>query len=357
MEQKRELVCHYVSLGMRVTFAARIAGLKRSTYYYKPNGLPKGKQPTRQTFHNVTGFVDNEIVIKEIIDLITPDFHDYGYQIITILLKQKGYSINHKKVRRIMRDNQLLHPKNRRPFSIDKTYTTFSVPPLEKPFQTIEADIKYVYIHGSRKNAYLLSFLCTFCRSNPTWSLEYTMQSHQVIELVRELLNHPLVKKYADSTNMAIKIRTDNGPQFIAKKLAQTLELLKVKHEFIKPGTPEQNGHIESFHSTFTRLVCDRHIFEDLSQAKEIIGNFFFAYNNTRVMKAILYHPPTTFLKIWETGAIGIKKDKNNKQIFFFREKPALNLESGFPPEVLLGNDKNIKFENRVLTTREISPV
>lgn len=357
MGQKREIVCHYVSLGMTVTVAIGIAGLKRSTYYYKPNGLPKGKRPSTQTFHYGAGFVDNETVISEIIDLITPDFHDYGYQIITVLLKQKGYSINHKKVRRIMRDNQLLHPKKRRSFSIDKTYTKFSVPPLDRPFQTIEADIKYVYIHGTGKNAYLLSFLCTFSRSNPAWSLEYTMHSQQVIELVRELLNHPLVKSYADSKNMVINIRTDNGPQFIAKKLAKTLELLNVKHEFIKPGTPEQNGHIESFHSTFTRLVCDRHIFEDLSQAKEIIGNFFFAYNNTRVMKAILYYPPITFLKVWKTGVIGIKKDKNNKQIFFFREKPALNMESGFPPEVLMGNDKNIKFENRVLTTREISPV
>lgn len=357
MVEKREIVRHYINLGLTVPVATSIAGIKRSTYYYRPNGKPKGKRPSTHTYKTNNDRVTNNDVIDEILAFISPEYNDYGYQTVSALLKQKGYIINHKKVRRLMRDHNLLFPKLVKYVPSDKIFIRHSVPPLVGPYDTIEADIKYIYIHGEKRNAFLLTFLCTFLRHAPVWELDYSMKSSQIVKLIESLLNHHIVKEFIDLRETKVNIRTDNGPQFIAKNLAVALDRLNINHEFINPGTPQQNGHIESFHSTVSRLVCNRNIFNDIIHAREIFKGFYHAYNNTRAMKALLYYPPVKFLSLWKAGLIGIKKNNKGKEIFFFREKPASLIKAGaFPEELLESNETDI-FESTVLKTKEISPV
>lgn len=356
MGEKKEIVCHYVGAGLRVAKAVSIAGIAKSTYYYHSTGKRQGKQVSTHTLKDGC-LVSNEVVVSDLIGLLSPEYHDYGYKISTILLKRQGYTINHKKVRRLMRDNHLLHPKIYKTDKIGKQLVQYTRPPLEKPFGTIEADIKYVYIHGENRNAFLLTFLCTFSRFALVWGLDYSMKSKQVIDLTSDLINHPLLLQQSNLNNLKVVIRTDNGPQFIAKKLAEVLEELKITHEFIKPGTPQQNGHIESFHNTVTRLICNRNILIDLDMARDIFSDFYYAYNNTRVMRELLYFPPARFLKLWNSGIIGIIKDKNDKEIFFFREKPLPQSEDGSPAEVFVCKNK-ITTSNHIITNPlEISPV
>ena len=357
MGEKREIVCHYVGKGLNVSDAVAIAGIKKSTYYYRPNGRPKGKLPSTHTLKYDEGMVVNDIVVEEIMNLISPEYHDYGYKVSTALLKRKGYLINHKKVKRLMKDSNLLHPPMIKAEPLNKLFIKYTIPPLDGPFKTIEADIKYVYIHGENRNAFLLTFLCTFCRYAPVWELQHSMCSVQIVALIKEFINHPVVKENINRKKIKVMIRTDNGPQFIAKILASALDAIGLTHEFITPGTPQQNGHIESFHSTVTRLVCNRNIFNDLNHARNIFQEFYYAYNNTRVMKALLYYPPKQFLKLWESGIIGIKKDKRNKEVFFFSEKPVPDPEPGSSHEDLFVVSKNNNFEIPVLNQLEISPV
>lgn len=348
MGEKREIVCRYVGKGLNVSDAVTIAGIKRSSYYYRPNCKPKGKKPSTHAFKYGVGMVTNDAVVEEILNLITPEYHDYGYKVSAELLKRLGYLINHKKVKRLMKENNLLHPQTIKPESLNRVFIRYTVPPLDGPFKTIEADIKYVYIHEQERNAFLITFICTFCRYAPVWALEYTMPAKEIKNLVMDLTSHPVVRENLDQ-NTIVMIRTDNGPQFIAKILASTMDDLGLKHEFINPGTPQQNAHIESFHSTVTRLVCSRNVFRDLEHAKQIFREFYFAYNNTRVMKALLYYPPKKFLELWKSGFVGIKKDKRNKEIFFFREKPNPFAGIGSSPEDFLVVNKNSNFEIPVL--------
>lgn len=178
--------------------------------------------------------VPNQNVVNEIIKLIEPEYHDYGYQLSTDLLKQKEYMINHKKVYRLMGENNLLHPPRKKSVALKKSFVKYTVPPLEGPFKTIEADIKYVYIHEENRNAFLITFLCTFCRYAPVWDLQYTMKSREIAELVFDLIHDPEVKRYVQGQRIKILIRTDNGPQFIAKALADILDSLGIAHEFIR---------------------------------------------------------------------------------------------------------------------------
>jgi len=330
--------------------------MKKSAYYYKPNGRPKGKRPSTHTLHQGT-MVPNHVVVDEIMKLIDPEYHDYGYQISTDLLKQMGYNINQKKVYRLMDENNLLHPPIKKSTPLNKTFIKYTVPPLEGPFKTIEADIKYVYIHEENRNAFLVTFLCTFCRYAPVWNLQYTMKSKEIAGLVFDLIHNPEVVRYIQKQELKILIRTDNGPQFIAKALAAVLESLGISHEFIRPGTPQQNAHIESFHNTVTRLVCNRNIFRNLVHAREIFYEFYYAYNETRAMKCLLSYSPKKFLNLWESGVVQIVKNKKNKEIFFFREKPSPGFGVGSSPEDLYWVNKNNIFESSVLNPLEISPV
>jgi len=88
-----------------------------------------------------------------------------------------------------------------------------------------------------------------------------------------------------------------------------------------------------------------------------IFTEFYFQYNNTRVMKSLLTYPPAVFLKLWDKCFIGIKKNKRNKEVFFFREKPASELEASLSSEVLGINNKNNIFDHLLINQQEISPV
>ena len=350
------MIGRYVAQGIRVANAVRIAGMTKSTYYYRGNGSRKGKRPST---HTVKGgvMVPNEVVAEEIARLIEPEYHDYGYQMVTELLRQMGYTINKKKVYRLMEEGNLLNPPVRRGAPRNRTFIKYAVPPLEGPFRTVEADIKYVHIHEENRNAYLVTFLCTFCRYAPVWGLQYTMKSKDIAKLVFDLVDDPEVKRFMDNQKVNVVIRTDNGPQFIARTLSETLEYLGIAHEFILPGTPQQNAHIESFHSTVTRLVCNRNVFRDIEHAREIFKGFYYAYNETRAMKSLLNYPPRKFLRLWDAGIVGVKRDKRNKEIFFFREKPSALTGVGSSTEDLIWPNKNSIFESSVLNPLEISPV
>ena len=111
MGQRKEIVRRYVSEGLRVSDAVLVAGIKRSTYYYCSNGRPKGKRPSQDTKKLNGEVVSNQQMVNKIIEKISPEYNDYGYQTVSKLLQREGYIINHKKVYRLMRDHDLLHPR------------------------------------------------------------------------------------------------------------------------------------------------------------------------------------------------------------------------------------------------------
>jgi len=357
MEQRKQVVRSFVSRGLRVSHAASIAGMPKSTYYYQSNGRPKGKKCSTFTINGQGEKVSNDMVIGEILDILAPEYHDYGYQVVASQLRRRGYKINPKKVYRLMKEHHILHPKTLRGKKINKQYVKRTTPQLESPFATVEADITYIYIHEQQRHAYLITFLCTFSRFAPVWEIDYSMKSTQVASLVRRFIQHPTVIYYLTKNGLKVKIRTDNGPQFAAKNLADELEKLHIDHEFIKPGTPQENGHIESFHWTLTRLVCNRNIFSSLDHIRKILNEFFYAYNYTRVMKSLLYHSPDEFLKLWNTGAFEVRKDHDNKERFFFRQKSSSLAEVDSCAEDRIGSFKNNTFNNPFLNPVENSPV
>ena len=91
-------------------------------------------------------------------------------------------------------------------------------------------------------------------------------------------------------------VRNDNGSQFVADAVQKYFRDRTVVQEFTKPATPEQNAHIESYHSIMERAVCKRYEFESLRQAVQTLERFREFYNHRRIHSGIGYKSPYKFL-------------------------------------------------------------
>ena len=87
-------------------------------------------------------------------------------------------------------------------------------------------------------------------------------------------------------------IRSDNGPEFIAKELRSWLSGIGVKTAYITPGSPWENGFCESFNGTFRDNLLDGEIFYNLKEAQIIVGEWVKHYNHVRPHSALGYRPP-----------------------------------------------------------------
>ena len=327
MEERKTIVNSYVSKGMKAEKASRLAGFSRSGYYYKPNGRKPGKKPTATTMKNTGDIVDNTVVVQKIKDIVSPDFIDYGYEKVTAELRNKhNYVINRKKVFRLMRENHLLNPKRLSP-NPSKNYVRFFQPHPSQPFEMFEIDIKYIYIIGDKRNAFLITILDVFTRKALVWDLDFSMKGNRVNILIDELIKHFLQPRDILNKDIKATIRSDNGSQFVAKAVQEHLKENQIVQEFIKPATPQQNAYIESFHSTVERLVCSKFEFESFAHAKQVFQEFYDTYNEKRILKCLLYKTPGEFLDDWDNGKIYVTYNvKTKKQKFFFREKQSLRI-------------------------------
>ncbi len=324
-------------------------------YYYKPKGRKPGKKPTHASLKEDGTIVKNAVVIQDIKAIIKPDFIDYGYEKVTVELRKKKYIINRKKVFRLMRENHLLNPKKSASGS-QKNYVKFYQPYPSSPFEMFEIDIKYIYIAGDRRNTFLITILDVFTRKALVWDLDFSMKSDKVILLIDQLILNFLQPRDLLKTNIKVTIRSDNGSQFVAKIVRRHLQENQIFQEFIKPATPQQNGYIESFHSTVEKLVCNKFEFESLAHAKEIFHKFYETYNKKRILKCLLYKTPDDFLEEWDEDKLLVTYDiKTKKQKFFFREKQ--NIKPVLLPSrrnFLNGHDKDKMNKNNLYNCKLI---
>ena len=87
-------------------------------------------------------------------------------------------------------------------------------------------------------------------------------------------------------------IRSDNGPEFTAREIRKWLARIGVKTLFIEPGSPWENGYIESFNGKLRDELLNREIFSTLTEAKVLIEEWRREYNEFRPHSALHYRPP-----------------------------------------------------------------
>jgi len=123
----------------------------------------------------------------------------------------------------------------------------------ERPMEQLCMDIKYIHIHGEKRNALLLTVLDVYTRSVVGHVLWWRIRKEHVIWLLHNILEQHDVS--------GITLRNDNGSQFIAHAVRDYLKEMNVTQEFIHVATPEENSFIESYHSIVEREVLQPCIF------------------------------------------------------------------------------------------------
>ncbi|MFT6948291.1 MAG: putative transposase [Vicingaceae bacterium] len=88
-------------------------GMVASSYYRTPSFCKKGNKPSKFTFLKDKGMVSQEIVVNSVKSILSHEFIDCGYRIMTAYIKRDGYTINHKKLYRIMKEERFLKSENR----------------------------------------------------------------------------------------------------------------------------------------------------------------------------------------------------------------------------------------------------
>jgi putative transposase len=281
-----------IAENIRTNLVLKICQISRSSYYYKPAlGAKKVGKPASAFTKKLTGGYDNDsVVIEEIIKLLAMPFVDYGYLKTTFYLRdEKNYLINPKKVYRLMAENGLLCDNKGIREHSPRQWVKELVPNPIAAFTYFEFDIKYIYIQGKRKNAQVLTVLDVFSRWNMGHLIKWDMKQNDVIKLFNQIF-----EKY-DLPNQ-FYVRNDNGSQFIADSVQLYFKGKNVTQEFTKPATPEQNAHIESYHSIMERVICKRYEFDDLKNAVETMNQFQEFYNFNRIHSGVKYKSPYKFL-------------------------------------------------------------
>ena len=109
------------------------------------------------------------------------------------------------------------------------------------------------------------------------------LNSNNVMDVLSQLFIEYGVPQY---------IRSDNGPEFIAKRLRWWLRRHKIDTLFIEPGSPWENGYIESFNGKLKDELLKREIFDTLYEAKILIERWRIEYNTIRPHSSLGYRPP-----------------------------------------------------------------
>jgi transposase InsO family protein len=214
---------------------------------------------------------------------LAKEYGRYGYRQITGMLNEEGWNINHKRIERLWRQEGLKvpskHPKRGRLWLNDGSCVRRRA---ERPSHVWSYDFIHERTHDGRPLK-ILTLVDEYTRECLAIDVRRSFTSEDVLARLAELFIFRGTPDY---------IRSDNGPEFIALELRAWLNRLDVKTLFIEPGSPWENGYIESFNGKFRNELLNGEIFYTLEEARIIIARWRDHYNHKRPHSALGYKPP-----------------------------------------------------------------
>ena len=225
---------------------------------------------------------DEPLLVKAIIGL-AKEYGRYGYRMITGMLNWEGWRVNHKRVERIWRREGLKvpkkQPKRRRLWLNDGSCVRLRP---EHKNHVWSYDFVMDRTHNGRPIR-MLNIIDEFTRECLAIEVGRQLNSTNVLDVLSRLFLERGTPQY---------LRSDNGPEFIARRVRWWLKRQKVETLYIEPGSPWENGYIESFNGKLRNELLEREIFDTLFEAKVLIERWRVQYNTVRPHSALGYRPP-----------------------------------------------------------------
>lgn len=248
----------------------------------------------------------NSEVVDHIAAIKSNPETDYGYKAMTAALMLLGFIINPKKVYRLMSEFQLLHEARKKP---QRTYVKYRrLDPLQ-PLEAIEMDIKFQWVNEHRRYAFILTIIDCFTRKVLHWSVAYSIKKTQVIKAWEQVITNYLQPYKMLEKAIEIEVRNDNDSRFAAKEVQKYMAKNHLNQVFTHPYTPEENGHVESFHAILGKSLDRRH-FDTIMDLEKHLNHFYETYNEVRLHGSLDHLSPTMFWKVWSKGMIVSTKRK-----------------------------------------------
>ena len=243
----------------------------------------------RSTQHRVHEISGEEARLVADVTALATRYGRYGYRRITALLLEKGWIVNHKRVERIWRREGLKVPK-KQPKRGRLWLNDGSCIRLRPEHKDHVWSYDFVASRTADGRAFkILTILDEYTRECPAILVGRRLTSEDVID---QLFNLFVLRGIPEH------IRSDNGPEFTAKAIRKWLARIGVNALFIEPGSPWENGYIESFNGKMRDELLNREIFTTLTEAKVLIADWRKEYNQVRPHSSLGYRPPAPEAKI-----------------------------------------------------------
>jgi len=208
-----------------VRTGCEVMGIKRSIYYYEESG----------------GEFEKRLVLR--MHEISKEKPRYGYRRMWNKLRGEGWKVNKKRIQRLMRKEGLkvvVKAKKRRRTG----HLTNKRKKAEYRNHVWSWDMLFDRTEDGRQLK-ILTILDEYTRKSLGIKVDRHITSADVIRILRELVKKEGIPRH---------IRSDNGPEFIAKAIERWVTFNKVETIYIKPGSPWENPYIESFNGTPSNL-------------------------------------------------------------------------------------------------------
>ena len=225
---------------------------------------------------------DEARLTADIIELAR-QYGRYGYRKIAELLRRAGWLVNDKRVERIWRREGLKvparQPKRGRLWLADGSCTRLRA---ERPNHVWSYDFLEERTHDRRKIR-LLNIIDEFTHECLAIRVARRLKSIDVIDLLSDLF---ILRGTPEH------IRSDNGPEFLATAVREWIAAVGAKTAYITPGSPWENGFIESFNARLRDELLDGEIFYTLREAQIVIESWRRHYNTIRPHASVGYRAP-----------------------------------------------------------------
>jgi len=245
--------------------ACRALGVNRTAYRYKPIKLP-----------------DEDDIRAEIIETVS-NYGRLGYRMVTNMLRNKGIKINHKRVERIWREEGLKLPKKqskkRRLWLNDGSCIR-----LRPEYRNHVWSYDFVEdkTYDGRKIR-ILNIIDEYTRECLASYPRRSWRNNDIIEVLGDLMFIHGTPEY---------LRSDNGSEFTATKIREWLQRAGVITAYIEPGSPWENGYVESFNARMRDEFLNGEIFGNMHEAGVLIKRWVTYYNTIRPHSSLGGKPP-----------------------------------------------------------------